>query len=385
MATYPQSPVALSTIDETTPTQLEDAALIGDALRQTRAIFKNLLDVIMNDNGTLKASAVTGVGDNSITTAMLQDLAVTTAKLNNLAVTTGKLADGSVTAAKLGALAVVTAALNDLAVTTAKLADSAVTTPKINNKAVDGTKLANDASVDANRAVNTDHIKDNAVATAKIADKAVTPAKMSNIGANKVLVGDGTGMSAADIAGDISASYSAGVLTLTIGGTGAGVTLSSAIVSERSAATGAGGSSAAADYTIRPAGDSTGVLIREDDPLNIVSIVSGNKIRIKAKGQYLVFIAAIGYSCGTHFIALVDPDGIHLVDTIPAASPAGAMTLTFGQGIITTADDNTDLQVKHWTEFAKATNGLGLPHGVTGVQNRYLYIQFTKIEEDAAT
>lgn len=50
-----------------------------------------------------------------------------------------------------------------------RLKDSGVTTAKLANNAVDSTKLASDPSVDANRAVSTDHIKDSAVTNAKVA------------------------------------------------------------------------------------------------------------------------------------------------------------------------------------------------------------------------
>ena len=60
----------------------------------------------------------------------------------------------------------------------------------LQDNAVTGPKLASDASVDANRAVDTDHIKDEAIATAKIEDEAVTAAKINfaNVATNNQLI-----------------------------------------------------------------------------------------------------------------------------------------------------------------------------------------------------
>jgi hypothetical protein len=55
------------------------------------------------------------------------------------------------------------------AVTTNHVRDGAIVTVKLANNAVDGTKLSSSASVDTSRAVSTDHIKDNAVTQAKLA------------------------------------------------------------------------------------------------------------------------------------------------------------------------------------------------------------------------
>lgn len=379
MADYPLTPLLLSTIDELTPTQLEDAAKIGDAMRQTRHIIKNLLEIIMNDDGTLKASAVTGVGSASVTTAMIIDLAVTTAKLADLSVTTGKLADAAVTTIKIADLAVQTAKLNDLAVTTAKLNDLAVSTAKVIDKAITSAKLANDAITDANRAVSADHIKDNAVITRTIANLAATPDKLSNIGANKLLVGNGSGVIAADIGGSVSAQLVGTTLSFTLAGEGS-LTLATAVVAERAAFSAAGGSSTAATWVERPAADSGGILVEEDDPVGIVSL-TGSKINVRDAGQYLVTLVAMGYSCGTHIARLKNfTTGAILLETAAAAAPAGVMNACFGIGVITVAAAGNQLTIEHQTELTKATNGFGLPHGISGVNNRYFFLQVTKVD-----
>lgn len=69
--------------------------------------------------------------------------------------------------------------LTNDSVATASIQDGAVTTAKLAAGAVTGAKLASDASVDANRPVNTNNIKDGAITTAKIADANVTNAKLA--------------------------------------------------------------------------------------------------------------------------------------------------------------------------------------------------------------
>lgn len=117
----------------------------------TAAIFKSL-----TVSGTLS------LPNNSITTAMIADLAVTAAKIAsktityaqiadktitdaqiaNLAIGTSELANGAVIEGKLNNLCVTTLKIADLAVTTAKLADTAVTQEKIADGAVSLIKLS---------------------------------------------------------------------------------------------------------------------------------------------------------------------------------------------------------------------------------------------------
>ena len=80
--------------------------------------------------------------------------------------------------------------VKDLGVTTAKINDLAVTTGKIAAKAVTSTELANDASVDANRAVQTNHIRDAAVTATKIAANGVLKTNLSQTLLQYFLFGD---------------------------------------------------------------------------------------------------------------------------------------------------------------------------------------------------
>lgn len=110
---------------------------------------------------------ISAIPNNTVGSGAIVDGSVGTDELANDSVTSAKLRDDvSVDANR----AVTTNHIRDLAVTTAKLADDSVTSAK----------LADDASVDANRAVTTNHIKDLNVTTAKIAANAVTDAKLSS-------------------------------------------------------------------------------------------------------------------------------------------------------------------------------------------------------------
>jgi len=82
----------------------------------------------------------------------------------------GQLAEDSVTALELQDDASVDA---NRAVTTNHVRDYAITSAKLAEDAVDATALQDDASVDANRAVTTDHIRDSAVTSAKIANSTI--------------------------------------------------------------------------------------------------------------------------------------------------------------------------------------------------------------------
>lgn len=101
----------------------------------------------------------------------------TISSIPNNTVSTNALVDDSVTSAKLRDDASVDA---NRAVTTNHIRDLAVTTAKLASNAVTDAKLSSDASVDANRAVTTNHIRDLAVTTAKLASNSVTDVKLSS-------------------------------------------------------------------------------------------------------------------------------------------------------------------------------------------------------------
>ena len=135
--------------------------------------------------------------------------------------------DGSIDAEHLAADAVTTAKILNANVTTAKIAADAVTSAKIADDAVDTEHIADDA-------IEEEHIGDGEVKTAAIGDEQVTLAKLAHAAANTVLVrdansagdpsfkavtntqiliGDGTGFTAAALSGDATMT-NAGVVAI---------------------------------------------------------------------------------------------------------------------------------------------------------------------------
>ena len=104
-------------------------------------------------------------------------------------VKTVHLQANSVTSAKLLNSASIDA---DRAVTSDHIKDVAVTTAKIAANAVTSAKLLSDPSTNANRAVESNHIKDAQVITRTIADDNVTYAKIQNVTATDKLLGRAT-------------------------------------------------------------------------------------------------------------------------------------------------------------------------------------------------
>jgi len=142
--------VGIDTIDDTDAPDVDQADTVQAGLN---ALYK-----------AIKNAVISGLTDDSVATATIQNSAVTTAKIADANVTTAKVADANITAAKLASDAVETAKIKDINVTTAKLADAAVTSDKLGAKSVTTAKL-DDAAVDTNQ----------------IKDSAVTPQKSSGL------------------------------------------------------------------------------------------------------------------------------------------------------------------------------------------------------------
>ena len=130
-----------------------------------------------------------------------------------------------------------TITIKDGGVVTAELADDAVTSAKIADDAITSALIADDAVVTAaiaDDAITSALIADDAVVTAAIADTAVTFANIQNVAANsilgrnanssgvlsevalattQILIGDGTGFTAAALSGDATMT-NAGVVSL---------------------------------------------------------------------------------------------------------------------------------------------------------------------------
>ena len=205
--------------------------------------------------------------DGSIDTAHIADLNVTTAKIAADAITNAKIADdvidsehyvdGSIDTAHIAADAVTGAKIADDAINsehytdgsvdTAHIADLNVTTAKIAADAITNAKIADDV-IDSEHyvdgSIDTAHLAADAVTGAKIADDAIDSehytdasvdfAHIQNVAANsilgrdanssgvlsevalattQILIGDGTGFTAAALSGDVTMT-NAGVVTI---------------------------------------------------------------------------------------------------------------------------------------------------------------------------
>lgn len=122
---------------------------------------------------------------------------VGTGTVTNIATGAG-LTGGPITVSGTISLAdngVTTIKINNDAVTSAKILDGTVGTADLGNNVVTSAKLLSDGTVDANRAVTTNHIQDNAVTTTKINNGAVTSAKLANTAVVAGSYGTGTQVS----------------------------------------------------------------------------------------------------------------------------------------------------------------------------------------------
>jgi len=189
-------------------------------------------------NITLGNDSVTNamMADDAIDTAQLADSAVNTARLADNAVTTAKITDANVTLAKIANAAANTVIVRD-ANSSGVLSAKAVTNTQIligDGTGFTAAALSGDVTMTNAGAVT---IANNAVETAMIGDEQVTLAKLAHAAANTVLVrdanstgdpsfkevtntqiliGDGTGFTAAALSGDVTMT-NAGAVTIANG------------------------------------------------------------------------------------------------------------------------------------------------------------------------
>lgn len=140
--------LALTFEEDTSPGGVQGGTIdIVDVLpafgNHGRVVFLTTTNKLYRDTGTgwvetVPAGDITG----QIVETQLGDGSVTTTKIGDLAVLEAKIGTGSVTTTKIGANAVTDIKIADLAITSTKLADQAVTELKLANSAVTVNKLA---------------------------------------------------------------------------------------------------------------------------------------------------------------------------------------------------------------------------------------------------
>ena len=179
-----------------------------------------------SDNFAASSGTIT-IKDGGIVTAELADDAVTSAKIADDAVVTASIADDAITSALIADDAVVTAAIADDAITGALIADDAIDSEHYTDGSIDTAHLANDAVTGAkiaDDAIDSEHYTDasidfahiqNVAANSILARNANSSGVLSEVALTntQILIGDGTGFTAAALSGDATMT-NAGVVSL---------------------------------------------------------------------------------------------------------------------------------------------------------------------------
>ena len=228
--------------DAVTAAKLASNAVVNASIASNAAIAHSKLAALASTkvlvgNGSNVAAEVPLSGDVTMDNAgavTIGEGKVTTAKLRDANVTTAKIAEDAVTAAELASNAVVNASIAaNAAIAHTKLAALAATKVLVGNASNVATEvpLSGDVTMANNGAVT---LANDAVVTAKITDANVTLAKIANAAANtvivrdanssgvlsakavattEILIGDGTGFTAASLSGDVTMD-NAGAVTI---------------------------------------------------------------------------------------------------------------------------------------------------------------------------
>ena len=179
-----------------------------------------------SDNFAASSGTIT-IKDGGIVTAELADDAVTSAKIADDAVVTASIADDAITSALIADDAVVTAAIAADAITGAEIADDAIDSEHYTDGSIDTAHLANDAVTNAkiaDDAIDSEHYTDasidfahiqNVAANSILARNANSSGVLSEVALTntQILIGDGTGFTAAALSGDATMT-NAGVVSL---------------------------------------------------------------------------------------------------------------------------------------------------------------------------
>ena len=363
MAEYiiPESP-NLAFLDKTTPLGTEASSKLDDALRQTRAIFYDVLSVSLNPNGTIKSAIIDTdkLTNGGVTSDKLAAQSVINSKLGVKAVKQANIDDDAVGAAQLAADSVVTASMVDDAVTTAKIADNAVTVDKIANGSVTAAKLAG-VSITAAQIAN------GTITGTQMVNATVTVDKLAATTSGAILAGTGSAVAAMPVTGVVRATVVGANLEFAFSGAGIGdLAVNYALLAEKgNTHTSAGGDSVATTWNTRPVASATTVLTEIADSADLITIV-GQVIKFAKVGKYLIRLQVAGYGCGKHAARIKEnATSVVLLQTDVGLAPAGTMNTVSGAGIISVTVANTEYVLQHWTELA-TVSGLGVAPGTAG-------------------
>ena len=115
------------------------------------------------------------------------------------------------------------------------------------------------------------------------------------------------------------------------------------------------------------------------DPDNIVSI-SSNQFTLNA-GTYIIEFSSVVYRANRHFNELYDVTNSAAVAqgmTRYAVSNYNGEDASVGYARITPTTSTT-YKIRHYTQSAQPTNGLGVSHDVSGNNNIYTQVKITKL------
>lgn len=371
MADYPilAATLAAMAATENDPAGSEDAAKIDDCLRQTRNWLGDFLTVAHNNDGSLKASALTAITSGLIRGT--NPVGLVQREILQASILSQDLADNAVTTAKINDLAVTTGKINDLAVTAAKIANATITGAKLVAGTITSTQLGAGAVANSNLAAN-------AVAAANIQDATITGAKVVQNGINGdrlpsaaegfLLVGGNTVNAVANslapkqITGAISID-SDGVSVINLGSANTAY----AVIQETAASGSNGGNpgGGAGAYSTRgTSGFNSWNVV--SDPAGFSGQNAGN-VLLKKDGIYLVHVSAPGYDCGKHRIkvtAYPDAADVDVTNTYYGTSEKNDKTeptttrshLSFLMAVENTTDVlHAKFIVQHWFEALATT------------------------------
>ena len=190
------------------------AGLIGDNVINSEHYAAGSID---NEHLADDAVGADELASNAVVTASIVDGNVTTAKIAADAVTGAKIADDAIDSEHYADGSIDTAHIANLQITTGLIAADAITAAKIADDVIDSEHYAAGS-------IDTEHIADANVTLAKIANQAantvlVRDANSSGVVSAKavattqILIGDGTGFTAAALSGDVTMT-NAGVVTI---------------------------------------------------------------------------------------------------------------------------------------------------------------------------
>jgi len=337
--------MTVNDLDTATPLDNASASEVMQAIRQMKAVLKNVVLTSLTPQGALRTDeggvvSSGNIANDSIVEAKIADDAVTTSKLADGSVITVTLADGSVTTAKIV----------DNAITVAKLADGSVTGVKIADNAIGADQLLASAT-DALRPVTSTTIRDGAVGDSKIT--AVGVDKLTGGTSGDFLYFNGTNWLPVALAGDLAYDTATNKFVVSSG-------LSVAtIIDTKSTGVDGGGPASPAIWSERDLGSA-------QDSDNIMTF-AGNTFSL-IEGNYLFHAIVSAHHVGTHQTRLQKTAAVDSAvstavlgtsgESLDSTAHGDSISSLMGTFTVTSSADT--YRIQHWTQNANSSDGFGV-------------------------